>query len=171
MNSPLKDLVQLLREFDTGMLVTQTPHGHLTARPMTLQEPREGRALWMVSTVDTSSVENIHNESHVNMSFRRNSDQAWVSIGALAKLNQDRELISRVWDDDWNVWIESLDKAVLIDLDPLQIDFWEPQQSKLGQLFELAKAKVSEERPDFGPVRTLHVSDTLLTPAMKGETA
>lgn len=169
MNSSIKDLATLFKEFDTGMLTTRSPFGHLTSRPMALQEPRDKQALWLVSTEDTSSVENIHNDSHVNMSLRRSSDQAWVSIGASAKICRDTSLISELWQDDWSVWIENKQKAVIIDLDPLQIDFWEPEKSKLGQLFELAKAKVTEERPDFGPVRTLHVSDTLLAPALKGE--
>lgn len=173
MNKKLEELVRLLSEFETGMLVTRTPFGHLTARPMTLQSPRPDRALWLVSYTDASSVENIKNSSHVNLSFRRSSDQAWVSIAATASLNCDIRQINALWQDSWNIWLDGEDQAarekiVLIELEPYQIDFWESKMGKLGRLFELAKAQLTESTPQLSPVRTLHISDALLAPAMKG---
>ena len=52
MTKPLNSLVELLNEFDTGMLATRTPYGHVISRPMTLQEPRNDRALWIVGSRD-----------------------------------------------------------------------------------------------------------------------
>lgn len=172
MSKKLEKLVQLLHEFDTGMLVTRTAFGHITARPMTLQDPRPDRALWLVSYEDTSSVENIKNSSHVNLSFRRSSDQAWASIAATAVLNRNREQIDNLWQDSWSIWLKgdeqrTRESIVLIELEPYQIDFWEPEKGKLGQLFELAKAQFTDSTPALSPVRTLHISDALLAPAMK----
>jgi general stress protein 26 len=169
MSKQLKSLVELLKEFDTGMLATRTPYGHISSRPMTLQEPREDRALWIVGSKDSSSVENIKNSSHVNLSMRSSSDQSWVSIAASATLVFNRETIKSLWDDSWDVWFSDPEQAVLIELEPFQIDFWEPKMGKLGRLFELAKAHLSDSTPDLAPIKTLHISDTLLAPAMKGD--
>lgn len=172
MTDHLKELVQLLDEFETGMFTTRTSFGHLSARPMKLQKPREDRALWLVSSTDASSVENIKHSSQVNLSFRRRSDQSWVSIAATAELNRDREKIYELWDDSWKIWIQgsqnsAQSRIVLIDLEPYQIDFWEPDKGKLGTLFELAKAQMTDSVPDLSPVRTLHINDASLAPAMR----
>lgn len=168
MTKPMKNLVELLREFDVGMLATRTPHGHLSSRPMSLQEPREDRALWMVSSKDSSCVQNIKNSTHVNLSMRSSSDQSWVSIAATASLNFNKDLINSLWDDSWDIWIPDREQAVLIELEPFQIDFWEPEMGKLGRLFELAKAHMTDSSPNLAPVKTLHVSDALLAPALQG---
>ena len=168
MSKQLRNLVELLDEFDTGTLATRTPYGHISTRPMALQKPREDRALWLVCSKHSSSVENINNSSHVNLSLRRSSDQAWISIAATASLNFDSKTIKSLWEDSWDVWFDDLEKAVLIELEPFQIDFWEPKMGKLGRLLELGKAHVTDSTPDLPPVRTLHISDTLLAPAMAG---
>lgn len=168
MTKPLNSLVELLNEFDTGMLATRTPYGHVISRPMTLQEPRNDRALWIVGSRDSSSVENIKNSSHVNLSMRSTSDQSWVSIAATATLNHDENTIRSLWQDSWDIWLSGPEQAVLIELEPYQIDFWEPEMGKLGRLLELAKAHLSDSTPDMAPIKTLHISDALLAPALKG---
>ena len=142
MNTKLKELHQLLTNFDTGMLVTRTPQGFLTSRPMELQEPRPERALWIVTTENTSSARNIARNSVINLSFRRPKDQSWVSIAGRADLNSDAELIERLWDRSWSAWIpdDMRSQAVLIEIEPYQIDFWEPEHGALGKIFEVAKA-------------------------------
>lgn len=174
MSKKLNELVQLLGEFETGMLATRTPYGHISARPMSLQTPRPDRALWMVSYKDASSVRNIENSAHVNLSFSRSSDRAWVSIAATAKINYNRETIEELWQDSWNIWLDTnqashREQVVLIELEPFQIDFWEPKLGSLGRLLELAKAQLTDSTPHLSPVRTLHISDALLAPAMKGD--
>jgi len=168
MSKHLQTLVELLDDFDTGMLATRTPYGHISTRPMKLQPPRADRALWMVTSRETSTAQNIKDSSHVNLSFRRSSDQAWISIAATAKLNLNKDKIKSLWDESWDIWVESPEEAALIELEPFNIDFWEPEMGKLGRLLELAKAHVTDSTPNLQPVRSLHISDGLLASAMVG---
>ena len=69
MENKLQEFRELLDDFDHGMLTTQTKGGHLSTRPMVLQNPRPERALWMVSSLEASSVENIESNPQVNLSF------------------------------------------------------------------------------------------------------
>ena len=169
MNNHLVQLTELLEEFSIGMLTTQSAHGRLFTRPMSLQPPRANQALWMVTTINTSSAQNIRAHSQVNLSFRRDSDQAWISIAATGKVREDQKTIEKLWKEDWNTWLGSENSkadVVLIELEPFQIDFWEPERGKLGQLFELAKAQITDSKPNLAPVKTLHVSDVLLANEM-----
>lgn len=169
-NDRLTALVQLLGEFDTAMLVTQRASGEMVSRPMALQNPRPDRALWFVTTADTASAVNIAATGKVNLSFHRKSDHAWVSVSGVAKLNADRNLIDSLWQDDWSFFFpqgKETPNTVLIDINPDQIDFWEPEHGKIGTLFQIAKAALTDQTPDFPPTHTLRVSDMELTGAMR----
>lgn len=39
MSKHLQTLVELLEDFDTGMLATRTPYGQISTRPMKQQDP------------------------------------------------------------------------------------------------------------------------------------
>lgn len=173
MENTLQNFRDLIEEFDHGMLTTHTPGGHLSARPMVLQEPRPEQALWMVAGADTSSVQNIDRNPKVNLSFGRNSDKAWISVAATATINRNKRLIQDLWQDSWNVWFREdphKNSAVLIDLHPEQIDFWEPEHGSLGRLFELAKARFSDSTPDLTPVKSLEIGERELSAIMTGGT-
>ena len=170
MNDKLKSLVELLDDFDTAMLVTESPEGALISRPMALQEPRADRALWFVTARETATAQNVAAKGRVNLAFRRRSDQAWVSIAGNAVLNADASLIDQLWKDDWNIWFEqgrATPGIVLIEVDPQQIDFWEPEHGRLGTIFQLAKAAITDSSPNLPPTHTLRVSDMELAGALR----
>jgi general stress protein 26 len=170
MNDKLKTLVQLLRDFDTAMLVTEVPSGGLISRPMALQDPRPDRALWFVTSSDTVSAQNIAATGKVNLSFHRASDHAWVSVSGRAVINADRSLVESLWKPDWSVWFpegKQTPNIVLLDIEPEQIDFWESERGKLGTLFEMAKAALTDQQPELAPTRTLKMSDLELSGALR----
>ena len=170
MNDKLSTLVELLDDFDTAMLVTELPEGGLISRPMALQQPRPDRDLWFVTSSDTVSAQNAQANGKVNLAFHRGSDHAWVSVSGKAVLNADRSLIDSLWKSDWSVWFpqgKETPNIVLLDINPEQIDFWEPAHGKIGTLFEMARATVTDQTPELPPTRTLRVSDLELSGAMR----
>jgi general stress protein 26 len=170
MNEKLKSFVELLGDFDTAMLVTQLPSADLISRPMAVQQPRPDRALWFVTSSDTVSAQNIAAYQGVNLSFHRSSDHAWVSVSGKAELNSDRALIESLWKPDWGIWFpqgKGTPNLVLVDVEPQQIDFWEPAHGKIGTIFQMAKAAVTDSTPDLPPTQTLRISDLQLSGALK----
>ena len=171
MNEKLRSFVELLADFDTAMLVTESPQGNLVCRPMALQEPRIDHPLWFVTSNQTVSAQNVAANGRVNLAFHRKSDHAWVSVAGQAKLNSDRTLIDGLWKEDWHVWFEQgkdTPGIVLIEVCPRQIDFWEPERGRIGTLFQLAKAAVTDGSPDLPMTQTLEISEFELAGAMRG---
>jgi general stress protein 26 len=169
MNEQLTALVQLLDDFDTAMLVTEQANGELVSRPMSVQEPRPDRALWFVTSTDTASAQNVAGNTRINLTFHRKTDHAWVSISGKAVINGDRILLDSLWKSDWEIWFpqgKATPNIVLLDIIPERIDFWEPAHGKIGTLFQMAKAAVTDTSPDLPPTQTLRVSDLELAGAM-----
>jgi general stress protein 26 len=169
MNEKLKAFVDLLGDFDTTMLVTELPGGGLISRPMSIQEPRPDRALWFVTSSDTVTAQNVAANGKVNLSFHRRSDHAWVSVSGKAVINGDSNLVSSLWKSDWNIWFpqgKATPNIVLLEVLPDQIDFWETAHGKIGTLFQMAKAAVTDSAPNLPPTHTLRVSDIELAGAM-----
>src|SRR3954471_22453014 len=74
------ELLALLAEFDTAMLVGVEADGTLRARPMGLQQQRLPDCdLWFVTADDTHKTEEIERNQQVNICCLRTRDRAYVS--------------------------------------------------------------------------------------------
>jgi general stress protein 26 len=141
----LKELYDLLKEFNVAMLVTRTSDGFLRARPMEIQPPEElpDCDLWFVSGDDTAKVHEIEREQQVAISCYRPGDRAYVSISAIARIDHNQAQLRQLWKPDWSTWLPNGPEdphAVLIKLTVERAEYWEPAGGKLRLLYEQAKA-------------------------------
>jgi general stress protein 26 len=150
----VEELRKFLEEFDTGMLVTQTPEGLLRGRPMALQDASElgDCDLWLVTSDDSPKVAEITFEENVCVTCFRPKDRAYVSISARARLEKDRAEIRRLWKPDWKLWWDSADDPhiAIMKLEVRRAEYWEPKGGRLRVLYEVVKGMVTGKRPDEG---------------------
>jgi general stress protein 26 len=76
-----------------------------------------------------------------------------VSIKGRATLSHDRTRIEALWSPMVKAWFPGgMDdpKLVLIEVEATQAEYWDVKESAPVQLFKLAKAAVSGERPTMG---------------------
>jgi general stress protein 26 len=149
----LGELMELLAEFDTAMLVTVSPDDMVRARPMALQEKGEvaGCDLWFVTDGDSPKVREIAHDRHVGVCCLRNRDKAYLSISAVAEVERDQALVHRLWKPSWKAWFpEGPDGAQLaiIKLRVQRAEYWEPVGGRMRVLYEMAKAAIKGERAD-----------------------
>src|SRR4051812_32638894 len=78
-----EELLALLSEFDTAMLVTLEDDGTMRARPMGLQQERLADCdLWFVTADETRKTDEIERHHAVNVCCLRTRDRAYVSLSA-----------------------------------------------------------------------------------------
>jgi len=161
-----EELLRLLGEFDTAMLVGVEPDGTLRARPMGLQHDQLADCdLWFVTADDTHKTDEIDRQHHVNVCCLRTRDRAYVSISARARVDRNPSEVRRLWQPSWKLWL-SHEKPedgsiVLLKLDVERAEYWEPEGGRLRVLYAMDKGLVSDEAmgDQLGPPREVDESN------------
>ena len=141
------ELLALLDEFDTAMLVGLEPDGTLRARPMGLQHDRLADCdLWFVTADDTAKTDEIERHQQVNVCCLRTRDRAYVSLSARATIDRNPHEVRRLWQPSWKLWFGDEQPEdggiVLIKLRITRAEYWEPEGGRLRVLYAMAKAYV-----------------------------
>jgi len=140
--------VEVLRRFDTAMLVTRATDGGLRSRPMALAEIEDDGTTWFVTGADTAKTDEIGPRAEVNVAF-----QASVSFASLtgdAELVKDAAKARKLWKEPWRVWFpdgpEETD-LVLVRVRPRVGEYWDQRGAKgLRYAWEAAKAYAKGEK-------------------------
>lgn len=116
---------ELLKEFDTAMLVTHLPSGHLHSRPMAIAQTGAGGDLWFATRIDSPKVDEIQGDHDVNVTCQK--EDRFLSLSGTAELVQDREALDRLWDEAWRAWFpegKDSEKLALIHVIPHEAEYW-----------------------------------------------
>ena len=159
----LDELYDLIDEMKVAMMTTRRPDGRLVSRPMQTQDVDGDMDLWFVTSSETDKLDELENDPHVNLAYYGTSDREWVSVSGTARVRRDQDLIERLYDASWRVWLDKQDdtrdgsptdpRIVLIEVDVDSVTYMKSTASGPRKLFEVAKAVVTGKRPDVAEVR------------------
>jgi general stress protein 26 len=143
-------LLQLVREFDTAMLVTVSQAGELRSRPMAIAEIDAQGRLWFVTSAETAKVCEIDRRPTVNLTMQGTGK--FVSLTGIASASQDPAKIRSLWKEAWRVWFpEGPDQSdlLLLQIQPTIGEYWDNRAGRgLRYLWEATRAYASGERID-----------------------
>ena len=94
------DIVEKVR---VGMLTTQFSGG-LRARPLEARVDRDNGMLWFVTDVRGSKDEEIGASNAVGLTFRLESEHAYISITGRAFVTRDSAKSKQIWRSSDNAW-------------------------------------------------------------------
>jgi general stress protein 26 len=137
-----------------AMFTTVDQHGHLTSQPMTNQQIDADGALWFYTSSATDLWENIGASPEVNLSFAEPADSLYVSVSGSAERVVDRDRIRALWNPMVAAWFpHGVDDphVVLVRVAARTVQFWDADDNKMTQVFEMAKAAITGGRPDIEP--------------------
>jgi general stress protein 26 len=145
-----KHFHEILEDFDSAMLVTQTPAGQLRARPMALAHIDENNDIWFCSQSFAGKVDEVQNDSQVCVTLQ--SATKYLSLSGKAEVRADRAKIEEFWTESWKVWFpggKDDPSLILIRVAADVGEYWDNSGSKgIGYLIEAGKAYLKGERPD-----------------------
>ena len=132
----------VLRHFDTAMLVTRTPEGTLRARPMAIAECDEHGDLWFVTSIDAPKTDEIRADAHVAITMQ--SSSRFLSLSGSAELVRDRARIEALWRESWKAWFPmgKTDPAIaLVHVNAREGEYWDQHGTRgLKYAFDAARA-------------------------------
>jgi general stress protein 26 len=148
----------IVERVGVGMLTTCCAGG-LRARPIEPRLDREQGVIRIVTDVRGLKDDEIESTPDVGLVVISPTDKAYLSITGRAVVTRDAAMAKRIWhktDDMW--WSGPEDPNVrIIVLTPALAELWDGPSSSMVAAYEMAKAKVTGEKPDLGENRKVTV--------------
>ena len=141
---------EMLRDFDTTMLVTVGADRHMHARPMAIAEVEDDGAIWMMTSASSRKIDELTEDARVLLVCESGRSQQ-LSISGRARVVVDPGRVRRLWKEAYRVWFpdgpEDSDIALLA-VDPMMAEFWDTSgTNRVAYFWETVKAYMTAERP------------------------
>ncbi|PVY42485.1 pyridoxamine 5'-phosphate oxidase family protein [Pontibacter virosus] len=149
----LQKLIELLEDIDFTMMTTVDEDGSLRSRPMSTQKIGEDGVVWFFTGYESGKSHEIKNDSHVNLSYSKPSDNVFVSVSGKATLSKDRAKIEELWTPELKAWFPDGKEDAnigLIRVDIEKAEYWDSPNSAVTHLIGFVKATLSGESYDPG---------------------
>ena len=140
-------VVDLMRSTRIAMLTTSDDQGRLTSRPMATQDVEFSGDLWFITERSANFVSHLSTSRQVNVAYA--SGSSWVSLAGTAHLVEDDAKLADLWNTFTDAWIEGgpeNPENVLIRVDADTAEYWDSPGSKVTQVANLVKTRVTGDR-------------------------
>jgi len=142
-------LYDLLKDFDTAMLITRSSDGEMHGRPMAVAELRADADAYFVTSIDSPKMAEINANPGVTLTFQ--SSNQFASLSGRASIVRNQALIDRLWKKAWKVWFpkgETDPTIALLKFDAQHGEYWDNAGAQgLKYAFEAVKAYATGETP------------------------
>lgn len=158
--SPPQRLWHLIRDIRFGMLTTRHGDGQLRSRPMTTQNRVLDDAqpvLWFFVSRRSEPGVDLQDDGAVNIAYASPDKDRYVSISGYARFVQDPARVRELWNTAAEAWFPAGPDDPDLGLLAVHIEhaeYWDVQDSKMVQLFKMARAAVTGRRPDLDSEHT-----------------
>ena len=146
-----KLLWELVKDIQFAMFTTRAD-GRLRSRPMTTQnsEVDERASLWFFMSRGSEAVNDIGADPVVNVAYADPGRDAYVSISGEAAVVEDREKKEQLWSKLAEAWFPGGagdPDLALVEVRIEDAEYWDVKESKVTQLFKMARAAVVSDPP------------------------
>jgi len=142
-------VAELIDDIKIAMLTTVARDGRLMSHPMATQEAEFDGTVRFISERDSQKVTNLETNPEVNVAF--SGSGSWVSLSGTARVVSDPAELAKYWDTFTDAWLEGgpdNPNNVLIEVEGTSAEYWDSPGSKVVQVANLLKAKVTGQRYD-----------------------
>jgi general stress protein 26 len=138
---------KLIEDTRLAMLTTIDEDERLVSKPMATQDVEFDGDVYFIAERSSHKVRNIQRDPRVNVAYSDSS--AWVSLSGNAEVVDDQAKLSELWNTFTDAWLEGgpdNPENVLIKVTGGSAEYWDTPNSKVVQVVNLVKAKVTGER-------------------------
>lgn len=151
----------LIKDIRFGMLTHRTSTGMLHAHPLTTQNKNfdHNAELYFFISQKGELYERLLTDGEVNLSYADPGADSYVSLSGQARFSDDQALKEKLWSPIAKAWfpggVNDPDLALLV-VRVRHAEYWDVDESKMVQMFKMAKAAVTGEPPrDLGEHKEL----------------
>ena len=151
-----------IKDIRFAMFTTRHGNGHMHSRPMTTQNKLldADESLWFFMSKKGDPVDDLKADPTVNVVYADPSADTYVSVSGTAAMIEDQAKKNQLWSKMAEAWFPGgpTDPGLaLVQVQIIHANYWDVKESKIVQLFEIAKAVVTGKPPtglgEHGEVR------------------
>jgi len=149
-------LWKLIKNIRFAMFTTRHGNGHLHSRPMTTQNKglEADESLWFFMSKRGDPVDDLKADPVANLVYADPSEDTYVSVSGTAAMIEDPAKKKQLWSKLAEAWFPggpTDPDLALVQVQIVHASYWDVKESKLVQLYEMAKATVTGKPPvDLG---------------------
>lgn len=145
-------LWEMIKDIRFSMFTTRHSGGHLHARPMTTQNRSvdEDASLWFFMARSGEPVADLTADPVVNVVYADPGSDSYISISGNAVVCEDMGLKEAMWNKFAQAWFpagHTDPNLALVQVKIVHANYWDVKESKVVQLFEMAKAAITGVPP------------------------
>ncbi|SDP44249.1 General stress protein 26 [Pedococcus dokdonensis] len=140
-------VAELIDGIKIAMLTTVAPDGRLMSHPMATQDVDFDGTVRFIAERASHKVAHLEAHPQVNVSY--SSSGSWVSLSGFARVVSDPAELEKYWDSFTDAWLEGgpdNPNNIIIEVDGTSAEYWDSPGSKVVQVANLLKAKVTGQR-------------------------
>lgn len=151
-NNDHAQLWDLIKDTRFGMLTHRHGDGLLHSHPLTTQNKSmdEGATIYFFIPKDGEIARHVAQDPVVNIAYANTDSDSYVSVAGRAALLEDQAKKEELFTPMAKAWFPNGPTDPNVGLLAVQIEeaeFWDVDDSKMVQLFKMAKAAVTGETP------------------------
>ncbi len=157
-------LWKLIKDIKFGMFTHRSASGMLHAHPLTTQNKAldEGAALYFFVPRSGEIAQRIDHDPSVNISYADPGEDSYVSVSGEARIEEDQAKKDALFSPMAKAWFPegaSDPNLALLAVQVRHAEYWDIDESKMVQLYKMAKAAMTGEPPrDLGEHKELKLS-------------
>lgn len=146
-------LWSMIKDIRIAMFTARHPdNGHLHSRPMTTQNTKldEDSSLWFFMSRRSDPVADLLKETSVNVVYADPRSDSYVSVSGEAAVVNDLAKKQQLWSKLAEAWFPggpTDEDLALVEVRITHANYWDVKDSKIVQLFKMAKASVTGKPP------------------------
>jgi len=95
-------LYDLIKDFDTAMLITHGPGGDMHARPMAVAQLKPNADTYFATSIESPKIAELEQNPRALVLFQSSSQ--FAAVRGAARVVRNRALIDKLWSETWRVW-------------------------------------------------------------------
>ena len=148
-------LWDLIKDIRFAMFTTRHADGHLHSRPMTTQNSKldEDTSLWFFMPRNGEPIADLTADPVVNIVYADPGEDSYVSVSGTAAVVEDMAKKEQLWSKITEAWFPGGVSDPNLALVRVRIDhanYWDVDESKVVQLFLMAKSVLTGKPPRLG---------------------
>lgn len=154
MNQDQEHLVDMIKEFGAGMLVTKTIDDRLHGRPMQVAHVDDDGSIYFSASVNSPKLQEMRANPTASVFFQ--DSKYYVAVYGAAEILLDRNLVEDLWKESWKVWFpkgKESPEICIVKVTPQSGEYWDLSGLRGANfIFKAVKAYASGTKlnPDEG---------------------